>query len=173
MGNPYLRPQFTRTLEVAYRNKWKTGSIFLAAYYRMIDDPYTRVYGIDTSSTDYSIVNKIYQNTGSGSNTGFEIIFSQGIREFWEAGISLNAYRNIIDPYTGTLLFPYERAFSIERTEDNTWDAKINNRFRLPAGIELQLNFVYYAPKNIAQGCQLARSSLDLGAKKALFKGKN
>lgn len=172
VGNPYLRPQFTRTVEVAYRNKWKTGSIFLAAYHRMIKDPYTRVYGIDSSNTDYSIVNKIYQNTGSGSNTGFEIIFSQGIGEFWEAGISLNAYRNIIDPYTGTLLFPYEREFSIERTEDNTWDAKINNQFRLPAGLQLQLSFVYYAPKNIAQGRQLARSSIDLGAKKALFRGR-
>jgi outer membrane receptor protein involved in Fe transport len=172
VGNPYLRPQFTQTFEIAYRNKWESGSIFLSAYYRLIDDPFTRVYGIDTSNADYSIVNKIYQNVGSGNNTGIELIFSQDLLEFWETGFSFNIYRNEINPYTGTLLFPYERPFSIKQTTDNTWDLKFNNQFRLPAGIQLQLNYVYYAPKNIAQGKQMERSSLDLGAKKAVFKGK-
>jgi len=170
VGNPYLRPQFTQTFEVAYRNKWERGSLFFATYYRLIDDPYSRVYSIDTSNTLYNIVNKIYQNTGSGSNTGFEVIFSQDIADLWKISISLNAYRNVIDPYTGTLLFPIDREFIIERTEDNTWDMKFNNQLRLPAGIQLQINYVYYAPKNIAQGRQLARSSLDLGVKKSFFK---
>ena len=78
----------------------------------------------------------------------------------------------MIDAYSGTLLFPYERDFSIQQATDNTWDMKFNNRFSLPASIQLLANFVYYAPKNIAQGKQLARSSLDLGVKKDVIKGK-
>ena len=70
-GNPYLRPQFTR------------------------------VYSIDTSTVDYDIVNKIYQNV------------------------------------------------------DNTWDLKFDNQFILPRGIQAQLTFIYFVPKNIAQRRQM------------------
>jgi hypothetical protein len=54
----------------------------------------------------------------------------------------------------------------LTRTDDNTWDAKVNNQFELPNNLQLQLTFIYYAPKNIPQGKEYARSSLDLGVKK-------
>ncbi len=61
---------------------------------------------------------------------------------------------------------------SIPRTEDNTWDIKINNQFDLSEQLQFQLTYIYYAPKNIPQGKQYARSSLDVGLKKILFKTK-
>jgi hypothetical protein len=70
------------------------------------------------------------------------------------------------------LLFPYERPFSIDKTVDYTWDAKLNNLFELPNNLQLQLTFIYYAPKNIPQGKEYARSSLDLGVKKGVWKDK-
>ncbi len=72
----------------------------------------------------------------------------------------------------GTLLFPYARDFDIERSRDNTWDVKLNNQLSLPGETEVQLTFIYFAPKNIPQGRQLSRSSLDLGVKKSLLSKK-
>ncbi len=172
VGNPYVRPQFTQTFEAAYKRIWPTGSIFLSTYYRLIDDPFQRVYSIDESDPNYSIINKIYQNVGSGSNLGLELLLSQNFGQYWKFSGSLNWYKNKVDAFEGVLLFPYERPFSIETTEDITWDIKLSNQFFLPGNLQIQITGLYLAPKNIPQGRQLARSSIDLGIQKRLWNNK-
>jgi len=172
VGNPFLRPQFTQTVELAYRRSWSKGNVFIAGYHRWIDDPFTRVYSIDTSSISYNIVNRIYQNVGRGTHAGVEVLFSQELSKDWKLSGSLNVYSNVIYAYTGELLFPYIRPFEIPKTESNTWDFKINNEIILREDIQVQLTALYYAPKNIPQGRQLSRSSVDIGVKKTIFSGK-
>ena len=172
VGNPYLRPQFTNTSEIAFKHRWQRGSFSLAAYYRDIRDPFTRIYSIDTTNIYCDIVNKIYQNVGRANNVGLEFILNQDITKFWKLTGSINWYRNTIDAYDGILLFPYERTFSIDKTTDNSADIKLNNQFSLPHELQLQLTALYYSPKNIPQGKQLGRSSVDFGIKKQVFGGK-
>ena len=171
VGNPYLRPQFTDAMEVAHKYSWGTGSLFSALYHRMIKDQYMRIFSLDESNPDYDIVNKIYQNTGYATNTGIELLMSQDITKNWKLSASLNWYVNHIDHYTGTLLFPYVRPFSIEKSSDNAGDFKINNEIALPANWTLQLTGLYYSEKNIPQGKQLSRSSIDAGLKKIVWEG--
>ena len=172
VGNPYLRPQFTTTYELAYKLRWKSGSLSLAGYRRAIQDPFTRIYSIDTTNSTYNIVNKIYSNVGSATNTGVEFILNQTITKFWKLTGSINRYTNIIHAFSGTLLFPYERPFTIDRTTDNSADIKINNQFILWEKTQIQLTALYYTPKNIPQGKQMARSSIDLGIKQKVISGK-
>lgn len=169
VGNPYLRPQFTQTVEAAYKRIWETGSAFVSVYYRCLDDPFDRFYSIDDSNADYRIVNKIYQNLGSGNHAGIELLLSQNVSDSWKLSASFNGYNNVIDAYAGTLLFPYERPFTIEAREDRTWDVKTNHQLFLPAQIQVQLTAIYFAPKNIPQGRQLERSSIDLGVSKVIL----
>lgn len=169
VGNPYLRPQFTQTFEAAYKRIWNSGSIFLATYHRIMEDPFTRVYSIDTSDPNYAIVNKIYQNVGSGTNTGIEILLSQNIADFWKLSAGLNWYNITFDGYQSHLLFPFERSFDIPKTTDQTWDIKLNNQFEVFDHTQIQLTGIYMAPKNIPQGRQLARSSVDLGVKRDIW----
>lgn len=169
VGNPYLRPQFTQTFELAYKHYWTSGSLYLSGYHRIIEDHFLRIYSEDTTNQNYNIVNKIYQNVGNATNSGLEVLIIQEIGGFWKISGSFNWYKNIIDAFEGILLFPYERPFIIEKTNDNTWDAKLNNQFELPNKLQLQLTFIYYAPKNIPQGREYGRSSLDLGVKKGIW----
>lgn len=169
VGNPYLRPQFTQTFELAYRYSWEKGSAFFSGYYRIIDNPFTRVYSIDTTSIQYDIVNRIYQNVGSGSQAGIEFLFSQQISKEWKLSGSFNLYQNTINSFRGELLFPYVRPFSIPETQSNTWDMKIQNQFLLSDGWQIQLAYLYYAPVNVPQGRQLSRASLDFGVKKSIW----
>ena len=99
-------------------------------------------------------------------------MFSQNLAAFWKFNGSFNWYVNAIDAYTGTLLFPTVRPFSIPQSEDNTWNLKLNTLLTLPRKTQLQASFIYEAPKNIPQGRQFARSSLDVGIKKSIFKDK-
>ncbi len=172
VGNPYLRPQFTDAFELAHKYSWGTGSLFSAVYHRMIQDQYMRIFSIDDSDPDYNIVNRIYQNTGSATNTGIELLFSQDITNTFKVSASFNGYINTIDPYQGILLFPFERSFIVDESNDEVWDAKLTSEFVLPWDVSAQLTGVYYSEKNIPQGEQLGRSSVDFGLKKTIWDNK-
>lgn len=172
VGNPYLRPQFTDAFEIAHRYSWDSGSLFSAVYHRIIQDQYMRIFAIDDSNPDYDIVNRIYQNTGKATNTGVELLLSQDLTVDWQVSGSLNWYSNAIDNYQGTLLFPFERDFTINSSTANAYDAKVNTEFNLPKDFTLQLTGIYFSKRNIPQGTQLARSSVDFGVKKSLWNKK-
>ena len=172
VGNPFLRTQFTQSAEIGYKMNWTSGSLFISGYYRFITDPYMRVYAQDTSRSEYDVLLKSYANTGRAHNLGVELVFSQKVSDFDELSGNFNLYQNKIESYTGRLLFPYEHTFDVPETIDNTWDLKIINTLSLPKEFQVQLTGIYLAPKNIPQGKQLARSSVDLGVKKKLWDGK-
>lgn len=169
VGNPYLRPQFTEAFEIAFEHLWDRGSLIASLYHRAIDDPFTRVFAIDDTNASYDIVNKVYQNVGSGTNTGIEVLISQDIGQYWELSGSANWYDNVIDAAQTTLLFPVQRPFAVPETQDNTWDFKINSLLQSPSGFRFQASIVYYAARNIAQGREAARYSVDLGFSKLIM----
>ena len=172
VGNPYLRPQYTQSIELAYRFKWETGMVFMAGYYKLIDDPYTRVYTEDTTNISYDVIVKTYANTGSAKNAGLELVFSQQIFKIWKLSGNANFYRNSIEAFEGSLLFPYPHTFEISHSAANTLDAKLSNNFTINDHLQVQLTAVYFAPANIPQGKQLARSSIDIGVNMKIFEGK-
>jgi hypothetical protein len=172
VGNPYLRPQYTQTTEAAYKKIWKTGSVFLSLYYRYIRDPYLRIYTVDDSSNTYDIVIKTYANTGTMTNRGIELVFAQSLASFWKINSNLNLYENHINSFTGNLDFPYNHEFYIEESNDITWDFKVSNSIIAGKNLEFQVTGLYYAPKNIPQGKQLARHSIDIGLRYIILNGK-
>jgi hypothetical protein len=171
-GNPYLRPQFTKTYELAYQRFWETGSAYVALYHRDIEDTFQRLYAPDTSNLVYPITHKIYQNTGESSNDGIELTLSQDINAIWSLNGSLNWYQNKIDGDTVEVLFPFVRDLTIAASEDDTWDFKLNNQLSLPYDTALQLSYIYYGDRNIPQGTAKARSSFDIGLNKSVLEGR-
>ena len=169
VGSPYLRPQFTETFELSYERLWDSGSLIASVYHRNIDDPFIRVFAIDPTNTTYDLVNRVYQNVGTGDQTGLELILSQDISDRWDFSGSINWYDNVVDEDQVTLLFPIERPFDVARSDDNTWNLSLTNQFQFANGIRAQLSVVYYAETNIAQGTQEARSSVDLGVTKPVL----
>lgn len=171
VGNPYLRPQYIRNFELAYKYLWHTGSVYLAGYHKMIDGYFTRTYITDEQNSQ-NIINKIYQNIGKSNNTGLEFVLEQKIASFWNASGSVNVYRNHINSYQGVAYFPYEREFTILKSTDNTWYAKVNQGFSLCKNMQIQLTGMYFAPKNIPQGRELSRWTIDAGIKKTVCNGR-
>jgi len=172
IGNPYLRPQFTQSAEIAFKTGWETGSVFISGYVRFIEDPYIRVYTMDESNTDYDIILKSYANTGKATNMGMELVFGQEFYDIWELTGSINFFQNHIYAYEGTLYFPYEHQFTVEDTKENSWNFKLTSTLELPDDFQIQLTGIYFAPVNIPQGRQLSRGSIDLGIKKVFWSGK-
>ena len=172
IGNPYLRPQFTQSFEVAYKSSWDLGSVYVSAYHRIIQNPYMRVYTKDETNPLYDVIIKSYANTGSATNSGVELVFSQQLLEFWKISGNGNLYNNAIAAYQGTLLFPYQHTFDVLASSEYTWDVKVNNQFEFKNDLSLQATAIYMADKNIPQGKQYSRASIDLGAKKKIWDGR-
>jgi len=172
VGNPYLRPQFTKVYEVSWRHDFESGQTSLAGFYRDIDNPFTRIYTIDSSNTTYDVINRIYANTGHAVNYGVEAIVSWKFGDFWDVSGSFDWYQIEIDPFTIDVLFPFARQVQINASSSSTWDAKINNRFYLPHDVELTLAGIHYAARNVVQGRQNSRSSIDLSVAKPVMNGR-
>jgi outer membrane cobalamin receptor len=164
VGNPYLRPQLTNVLEVGAGRSWDGGSVRASTYHRDISDAFQRILAIDDSNPDYDIVNKIYENVGRSRQTGVEVVAEQRIADPWRLSAAINWFVNDIDAYETMLFFPTPRPFTLAASREDTWDLTLNNRVQLPHSAELQLSFIYYAERNVPQGRELARSSLDLAA---------
>jgi outer membrane receptor protein involved in Fe transport len=170
VGNPYLRPQFTTAYELAIHQDWGSLNASLALYHRTIKDAYQRIYAIDQSSGTYYIVNKIYSNTGKANNTGGELIAHWKADKNFKINASLNAFRIHRDPANVTLLFPYLRSVNLPKSSDFTWDGKLGVEAALGKSTKMQVNGVYYAARDIAQGSQAARSALDLSLSRTFAK---
>lgn len=171
-GNPYLRPQFTQTFEVAYKTQWEEGSIYFAGFYRLIDAIFERIYTNDTTTASTPIINAIPQNLGKGTNLGFEVVLDQKISEKWNINGSFNWYVNTINAFSGTSIYPYTQPFSFQESKNNTWSCKLNSNLKLPHQTDFQLSAVYYAPNIIPQGKIKERYSIDFGLKKQILKEK-
>ena len=170
VGNPYLRPQFTNAGELGVARTWTRGSVTATVYRRAISDAFLRIFAIDDSNPSYSIVNRLYQNAGNSRQTGVQIVAEHQVTARWRASGNVNVFRNAVDAFQTTLLFPTVRPFALAASQRTTWDVTANNRFQLPRGFELQANLVYYAERNVPQGRERARSSLDLTARKPLLR---
>ncbi len=164
VGNPFLRPQLTNVFELGFARSWQDGSVSSTLYHRDISDAFLRVLAIDDSNPNYDIINRIFENAGNSKQTGIEVIVDQQLASAWRASGSVNWFTSDIEALETVLLFPTQRPFSLEASKDDTWDFTVNNRFALPRGSELQLSFIYYAGRNVPQGRERDRSSLDLAA---------
>ena len=154
----------TNVFELGFGRSWNSGSVNTAVCRRDIYDSFLRILAIDDSHPSYDIVNRAFENAGNSAHTGIAVTLEQQIASTWGVSSSVNWFKNDVDALETTLLFPTRRPFTLAASSENTWDFTINNRVQLPAAGELQLSYVYYAGRNVPQGRERARSSLDLAA---------
>jgi outer membrane cobalamin receptor len=169
VGNPFLRPQFTNAYEVGFSRSWPEGTGSAAVHHRDVSDAFLRIFAIDDSNPNYDIVNRIFENAGNFRQTGVQLTTSHELVRAWRLTGSVNWFQNDIEAPDTILFFPTRRPFTLSASKDHTWDMTLNNRFLLPRGLELQANYIRYASRNVPQGRERARSSLDLSAKNPLM----
>jgi outer membrane receptor protein involved in Fe transport len=169
VGNPALRPQFTNSFELGYKNGWDKGYFYGAAYHRISDGTITRVATtVDTTNLIYNIS----QNAGKSYNTGIEVVISQELSDRINMNLNLNGYYNQIDAFTVVNQYPVENTFTADQQEIYSGNIKLNTNFKFGENTEAQLTAIYLAPDIIPQGTIDSRFSLDFGIKKFIQNGK-
>ena len=169
VGNPALRPQFTNSFELGYKNTWEKGYFYAGGYYRFADATITRISSIAPGS---NLIYAIFQNAGKSNNMGLELILNHKISSDYSFNMNANIYRNQIDAFTVTNLYPTINIFSADKQSIVSGNIKLNNNFKLNKNIEVQLTAVYLAPDIIPQGKIAQRFTLDAGMRKNIQRGK-
>jgi outer membrane receptor protein involved in Fe transport len=135
-GNPDLKPEFTNSIEVSYQKIFKNKDNFLATlYYKNTNDLITSFQEKFTSPVngkDYVI--NTYTNANSSYVTGLEMIMKNKIAKWWDLTTNLNLYTSKIDLDDPTQ--PQIDQFA-------SWFGKLNNTFKLPKNISIQLSGEY------------------------------
>ncbi|TKC59975.1 TonB-dependent receptor [Pedobacter hiemivivus] len=169
VGNPTLRPQFTKSLELGHKVSWEKGSLYSALYGKRINATIAR---IATTVPGSPLIYNIFQNAGNSHNAGGELTLQQELRPWVSINLSGALYRNTIDAFTVENRYPIPTIYSMDKESITSWNSKLNTMFKLPKKAELQLSAIYLAPDLIPQGKIGARFSLDLGVKKQIQHGK-
>jgi len=169
VGNPLLRPQFTNSFELGYKNGWEKGYFYGAAYHRISDGTITR---IATSFDDTNLIYNISQNAGKSYNTGIEMVLTQDLSDQVSMNLNINGYYNKIDAFTTLNQYPTENTFTADEQDIFSGNVKLNTNIRFAKNLDAQLTAIYLAPDIIPQGTIDSRFSLDVGIKKGIQKGK-
>lgn len=144
-GNPGLKPEFTNSFELSYQKIFKNrDNILTSLYYKYTDNLITRFQEKYTSPVNgKEYVMNTYINANSSYVTGLEATMKNKITKFWDLISNVNLYTskiNIDDPTQ-----PKQDQFV-------SWFGKLNNTFKLPKNISIQLSGEYQSKTILPPG---------------------
>lgn len=169
VGNPGLRPQYSTSAEAGYKSSWSSGSVYAAAYHRVVDGSITR---IATQAPGSVLLYNVFQNAGRSRSTGSEIVVQNAVSSNLSLTASASAFRKTVDAFSVVNQYPQPVVYSAPRQELTSGNAKLDVGLKLPRAWQVQVSNVYLAPDLLPQGRMGSRFSLDVGMKKSVSRGK-
>lgn len=169
VGNPALRPQFTTSVDLGYKTSSSRGSLYAAAYHRIVDATITR---IATQVPGSPLLYNVFQNAGRSWLTGTELVWQRSLASRVSLGVNANVYRNTLDGFTVVNRYPEPVRYTAERQSLVSGNLKVNATLTLPRGFDTRVSSAYLAPDLLPQGRIGSRFSLDAGVRKSIQRGK-
>jgi outer membrane receptor protein involved in Fe transport len=169
VGNPGLQPQFTTSVDLGYKTSWALGSVYAAAYRRMVNATITR---IATQVPGDVLLYNVFQNAGRSWITGTELLWQQSLSPRVTLSANANVYQNAMDAFTVVNQYPQPVTYSAPRQELWSGNLKLNASVALPGGWDTRISSIYLAADLLPQGRIGARYSLDVGARRSVQRGR-
>jgi outer membrane receptor protein involved in Fe transport len=154
-GNPALKPEFTNSFELSYEKTFKNKGNFLASlYYKHTTDLITRFQEIGTGSGGEMVALNTYINANSSYVTGIELTSRNNITKWWEFTPNINVYSSDVK-----INLPGQP----DQEKLTSFFGKINNTFKLPQNISIQLSGDYQSKTVLAPGGSSSRGGFGGG----------
>ncbi|MET0393581.1 MAG: TonB-dependent receptor [Chitinophagaceae bacterium] len=143
-GNPALQPEFTNSFELSYEKTFKNRGSFLASlYYKHTTDLITRFQEQGVGSGGEDVVLTTYINANSSYVTGLELTMRSNPAKWWELTPNFNLYTSDVK-----INIPGEP----EQERLTSYFLKVNNTFKLPKNISVQLSGDYQSKTILPPG---------------------
>lgn len=143
-GNPGLKPEFTNSFELSYEKTFKNKDNFLATiYYKHTTDLITRYQDSARGTAGEKLILNTFINANSSYVTGLELISRNKLTKWWELTSNFNLYMSevkIDDPNQSA------------QGRLTSWFGKLNNTFKLPKNISIQLSGEYQSKTILPPG---------------------
>jgi len=134
-GNPGLKPEFTNSFELSYEKSFNNKGNFLASiYYKNTNDLITRFQETATGTGGENILLNTYINANSSYVTGLELTTRLSLYKWWEFTPNFNLYMSDVK-----IDIPGQP----DQPKLTSYFAKVNNTFKLPKNISIQLSGDY------------------------------
>ncbi|MCC6318326.1 MAG: TonB-dependent receptor [Gemmatimonadaceae bacterium] len=169
VGNPALQPQYSTSAEVGYKTSHAMGSVYAAAYHRIVDGTITR---IATQAPGSPLLYNVFQNAGRSWSTGAELTWQRVVSSKLSFTANGNAYRRTVGAFTVVNRYPVPVPYSAPRAQLTSGSVKVNATTELPFVWQVQVASTWLAPDLLPQGRVGSRYGLDLGAKKSVQRGR-
>lgn len=143
-GNPGLKPEFTSSLELSYEKTFKNRGNFLASlYYKHTTDLITRFQERGTGSGGETVALSTFINANSSYVTGIELTSRNNFAKWWEFTPNFNLYMSDVE-----INLPGEP----DQPKLTSYFFKINNTFKLPKNVSIQLSGEYQSKTVLPPG---------------------
>jgi outer membrane receptor protein involved in Fe transport len=143
-GNPALKPEFTNSFELSYDKTFKNKGNFLASvYYKHTTDLITRFQERGTGNGGEVIALNTYINANSSFVTGLELTSRVNMFKWWEFTPNFNLYTSDVK-----IDIPGEP----DQEKLTSYFLKVNNTFKLPKNISIQLSGDYQSKTVLPPG---------------------
>lgn len=152
-GNPWLLPEFSNNVEINYLKTWEAHTLSAGIYYAFTENVIQRVRKLNANG----IMENTFENINYAHNAGIEFIAKNRL------------FRNYLDLTTSLTGYYYclgeNETYHIQRTENFSWNARINANVKIISNLSAQVTAYYNAPHLVAQGRVDHRYGLNAGIK--------
>ncbi len=161
VGNPDLDPSFSNGVDLGYLKRWNKVTFNTSVYYNYATDVFQFVSSDtgDTTPGGVPITKRSPINIASEQRFGWEFSVNYTAFRWWRLNTSLNFFKT---SRNGNGVVP--------DSDDSSWNARLNSRVNLPAGIDWQTTFSYRAPQENFQSKTEARFGINLAFSKDVLK---
>lgn len=152
-GNPWLMPEFSNNVELNYLKTWEAHTLSAGLHYSFTENVIQRVSKLNANG----VMESTYENINYAHHAGIELIAKNRL------------FKNYLDLTTSLTGYYYclgeNETYHIGRTENFSWNARINANVKIISNLSAQVTAYYQAPRLVAQGSVDHRYGLNAGIK--------
>jgi len=159
-GNPYIKPEFVQSYELAYSTPLGPVDFTATVYYRYTNDMISRFRTLDTATTVSTLT---FVNFNSSENIGAEFVLRYEYKKIGSVMGTVNLFQNKI------------KAGNIEsdlQSDSKQWNGRLNFNIKAGRTTSLQITANYMSPRVSPTSKFKGMSGVDAGIKQDLWKGK-
>ncbi|MDF3079335.1 MAG: hypothetical protein K0S09_3224 [Sphingobacteriaceae bacterium] len=161
VGNPYLKPELTHSVELGYQWKKDNLTILPSIYYRYKYNGFTSISRPSPSNSSILITSQ--ENLSNDQSVGADLVLSGSITKKVTSNFSTNVFYNQIDASS--------LGYSDKRSTV-TWSANLNSVFTLSSSTMMQVNSNYRSARLTPQGKNLPSFVMNMGLRQEVLKKK-
>lgn len=150
-GNPELTPEFTGSWDISYVLSKNRNSFTSSVFYRRTTDMIQRVSRLYGDGITWNT----WDNITDGRSIGIELIGAYEVNKSIRLNANFSYFNQVINAYESS-------DYKIERSEDYTWNTRMNAQFTILKSSTLQVSGNYSAPTIMAQGKMKEMYSADI-----------